>query len=416
MKSTNTVRNEIHYAQVGEYQLPLLILSQTDDTEPLGKYGRMRLAYLKNQRPVLYNRMLLNGTLWPHLQDVQKTAYAWLERTMTTLLDKYPAPDKERAQLLWVAHMNGLKAQAEEVVVREIMYAERNHASSCLSIQTWYNGTKERDTMSPIEVPAKIQLVEKRETRTSRGMLSKGWYHVDGQLVMVKGNSITEAGTAGYEPYSEVMASLIAQVLGLPHVEYALMPAKLFPDIQTYSCDVVSVCPLFVKPGDQLYHFADLADAHFLANGQTPSPEALFQYAVELYGKKWLYQMLAFDAFIGNEDRHENNIDIIVRHYKHVLPPLYDNGGSLLAWATDEELTDTKLRYQFDKAKPFRSRHAQQIKLLDEPVLPTRDLDELYSEIIQSISPILALLSEKRASAIRQYLKYRLHYLKAAMG
>lgn len=97
--------------------------------------------------------------------------------------------------------------------------------------------------MSPIEVPAKIQLVEKRETRTSRGMLSKGWYHVDDQLVMVKGNSITEAGTAGYEPYSEVMASLIAQVLGLPHVEYALMPAKLFPDIQTYSCDVVSVCP-----------------------------------------------------------------------------------------------------------------------------------------------------------------------------
>ena len=147
--------------------------------------------------------------------------------------------------------------------------------------------------MSPIEVPAKIQLVEKRETRTSRGMLSKGWYHVDDQLVMVKGNSITEAGTAGYEPYSEVMASLIAQVLGLPHVEYVLMPAKLFPDIQTYSCDVVSVCPKFTTDDEQLYHFADLADAHFLASGRAASPEALFQYAVELYGKKWLYQMLA---------------------------------------------------------------------------------------------------------------------------
>lgn len=86
MKNTSTVRTEIHYAQVGEYQLPLLTLPQTDDSEPLGKYGRMRLAYLKNQRPVLYNRMLLNGTLWPHLQDVQKTACAWLERTMNTLL------------------------------------------------------------------------------------------------------------------------------------------------------------------------------------------------------------------------------------------------------------------------------------------------------------------------------------------
>ena len=124
MKSTNTVRTEIHYAQFGDYQLPLLTLSQTDDTEPLGKYGRMRLAYLKNQRPVLYNQMLLNGTLWLHLQDVQKTSCACLERTVAGLLDNHPAPDKERTQLLWVAHMNGLKAQAEEVVVREVVYAE----------------------------------------------------------------------------------------------------------------------------------------------------------------------------------------------------------------------------------------------------------------------------------------------------
>lgn len=124
MKSTNAVRTEIHYAQVGDYQLPRLTLSQTDDPEPLGKYGRMRLAYLKSQRPVLYYQMLFSGSLWPHLQEVQKTACEWLERTMTTLLGKYPAPDKEHAQLLWVAHMNGLKAQAEEVVVREIVYAE----------------------------------------------------------------------------------------------------------------------------------------------------------------------------------------------------------------------------------------------------------------------------------------------------
>lgn len=124
MKNTNAVRTEIHYARVGEYQLPLLTLPQTDNHEPLGKYARMRRTYLKTQRPVLYNRMLLNGSLWPHLQDVQETACERLERTMTTLLDKYPAPDKAHAQLLWVAHMNGLKAQAEEVVVREIVYAE----------------------------------------------------------------------------------------------------------------------------------------------------------------------------------------------------------------------------------------------------------------------------------------------------
>ena len=124
MKNANAVHTEIHYAQVGDYQLPLLTLPQTDDAKSLGKYGRMRLAYLKTQRPVLYNQMLMNGSLWPHLQEVQKTACEWLERTMTTLLNKYPAPDKEYAQLLWGAHMNGLKTQAEELVVREIVYAE----------------------------------------------------------------------------------------------------------------------------------------------------------------------------------------------------------------------------------------------------------------------------------------------------
>ena len=124
MKNTNTVHNKIHYVQVGEYQLPRLTLPQTDEAEPLGKYGRMRLAYLKTQRPMLYNQMLLNGTLWPHLQEVQKTACACLERTVAGLLDNHPAPDKERTQLLWVAHMNGLKTQAEEMVVREIVYTK----------------------------------------------------------------------------------------------------------------------------------------------------------------------------------------------------------------------------------------------------------------------------------------------------
>lgn len=97
MKNETTVRTGIHYAQVGDYQLPLLTLTQTDSCEPLGKYARMRLTYLKTQRPVLYNRMLLNGTLWPHLQEVQKNASEQAERTIAALADKFPAPDKERS-------------------------------------------------------------------------------------------------------------------------------------------------------------------------------------------------------------------------------------------------------------------------------------------------------------------------------
>lgn len=88
MKNETTVRTEIHYAQVGDYQLPLLTLPQTDSREPLGKYARMRRTYLKTQRPVLYSRMLLNGSLWPHLQEVQRAASEQVERTIAALADK----------------------------------------------------------------------------------------------------------------------------------------------------------------------------------------------------------------------------------------------------------------------------------------------------------------------------------------
>jgi hypothetical protein len=264
--------------------------------------------------------------------------------------------------------------------------------------------------------PSKIQLIEKRETKTSRGILSKGWYQVDGDLVMVKGNSITEAGTAGLEPYSEVMAAKIAEILKIDHVDYTLMPAELFPEIKTYSCPVVSVCKNFLQPDAKLYHFADMADAYFLTGTEKQTADSTFRYAVSLYGKEWLYKMLAFDAFIGNEDRHENNFDVIVKKGQTYAPPLYDNGGSLLAWVPTDELVEAKLRYQYDRSKPFRAHHAQQIKLIDEPVFPAMDLDKVYADILETIAPTLALLEEKRANAIRGYLKNRLHYLKAAMG
>lgn len=109
MKNTNTVRNEIHYAQVGEYQLPLLTLLQTDSREPLGKYGRMRLTYLKTQRPVLYNRMLLNGSLWPHLQEVQRAASDQAERTIAALADKVPCA----GQRTLTASLDGSYERAE---------------------------------------------------------------------------------------------------------------------------------------------------------------------------------------------------------------------------------------------------------------------------------------------------------------
>ena len=107
--------SNLSYTQTGDYLLPNLTLNQP--RKPLGKYGRLRRAYLMNHRPVLYNTMLLNESLYPHLMEVEQNAKSQMQQTMAQLLKQNPAPDKEQNQMAWVQHMNSLKAQAEELVL-----------------------------------------------------------------------------------------------------------------------------------------------------------------------------------------------------------------------------------------------------------------------------------------------------------
>ena len=113
--------SNLSYTQTGDYLLPNLTLHQPKT--PLGKYGRMRLSFLRQQRPVLYNTMLLNGSLYPHLMEVEQTAENRMQQTMAQLLKQNPAPDKEQSQMAWVQHMNSLRAQAEELVLMELIYS-----------------------------------------------------------------------------------------------------------------------------------------------------------------------------------------------------------------------------------------------------------------------------------------------------
>ena len=112
--------SNLSYTQTGDYFLPNLTMHQPKN--PLGKYGRLRRTYLKDRRPVLYNTMLLNGSLYPHLMEVEQTAESQMQQTMEQLLKQNPAPDKESRQMAWVQHMNSLKAQAEELVMTELIY------------------------------------------------------------------------------------------------------------------------------------------------------------------------------------------------------------------------------------------------------------------------------------------------------
>lgn len=111
------------YIKCGDYYIPDIRLEHTG-TQTLGKYGRMRRAFLEQNKPMLFSDMVLTETLFPHLWEVQQTCEKRMDLLMKELLTKNPAPDKATQQLSWVAHMNSLKAQAEEIVLRELIYEE----------------------------------------------------------------------------------------------------------------------------------------------------------------------------------------------------------------------------------------------------------------------------------------------------
>jgi hypothetical protein len=117
--------SEITYSRNGDYLIPHLTLTQSTDSKEqsvLGKYGRMRKQYLQEHRTPLFHSLLLSEKLFPHLLEIDQTANRRLAQIMTDLQKAQAPPDKRQKQMEWVGYMNNLKAQAEEIILTELIY------------------------------------------------------------------------------------------------------------------------------------------------------------------------------------------------------------------------------------------------------------------------------------------------------
>ena len=115
---------ELTYTKNGDYRIPDLKLSEELESKPLGKYGMLRKTYLQEHRPILWNQMILSETLFPHLREIDETANRRLEQMMPELMKSAGVTEelKARDQMKWVGLMNSLKAQAEEIILSELVY------------------------------------------------------------------------------------------------------------------------------------------------------------------------------------------------------------------------------------------------------------------------------------------------------
>lgn len=114
---------KISYISCGDYFVPDLHLD--DELRPIGRWGRLRRDYLKGNRPGFYSCLILNGTLWSHLADINEQAHEQIEYLVEQLKISEGLTEKLKADnpLEWTRRMNNLRSRAEEIVKDELIFA-----------------------------------------------------------------------------------------------------------------------------------------------------------------------------------------------------------------------------------------------------------------------------------------------------
>ena len=115
-------KNGMGYTLHGDYYLPDLVLREEEPT--YGKYGMLRKQFLKEHRSAGYQYLLLTGKLNEHLNQIDQEAREQVETLMEQMTEKQGVTEELKAQdqMERVRLMNNIKASAEEIVLKNMIY------------------------------------------------------------------------------------------------------------------------------------------------------------------------------------------------------------------------------------------------------------------------------------------------------
>ena len=101
---------------------PNLTIEATD-SRSIGRWGRMHRAYLEEMHPILYLQLILNGTLYKHLADVEERASRMLDRLVKQMVEREGITEHLKAEqpMDWVGRMNNIRHRVEEIIREEVI-------------------------------------------------------------------------------------------------------------------------------------------------------------------------------------------------------------------------------------------------------------------------------------------------------
>ena len=123
MNKSSFEKNGVTYRMVGDYRIPNITLP-AEASKPLGVWGLKRKDFLMKHKRVQFNIMLMNGTLWTHLAEVDEQASDMFSRLVEQMKVAEGITEQLKAddQMEWVARMNNIRNRAEEIIHVELIY------------------------------------------------------------------------------------------------------------------------------------------------------------------------------------------------------------------------------------------------------------------------------------------------------
>ena len=123
MMKDRMIQNGIEYERRGEQYYPLLDLGEQTSYE-IGKYGKLHLAFMKQHRRGTYTTLLTENRLNEHLHRVNEHAHEQLDLLTAQMAERMGVNEELKASdpMRWVQMMNSIKASAEEIVLKEVVY------------------------------------------------------------------------------------------------------------------------------------------------------------------------------------------------------------------------------------------------------------------------------------------------------
>lgn len=158
------------------------------------------------------------------------------------------------------------------------------------------------------------------------GCFLKAYEEVDGKRIYYKlSNYDSYRGVFGHECVNELIASRVMNVLGIPHVAYKLVHAKIIidgKDVETW----ISVSENFRKDNEEKLVYDMYYDL------QKKDKESPLDFAIRMGWGLYIYQMFFIDYLIANRDRQGSNLEILRNEVDESIrmAPLFDQGISLL--------------------------------------------------------------------------------------